>query len=80
MGLGKSHSLIILRLCWLLKQDYMKEFLFAELDKMGTMTFLDYFPQFRDPNGAIIQKQRSSKAYSTRPWDDNGNLILNPST
>jgi phytochromobilin:ferredoxin oxidoreductase len=56
----------------------MEHFLFAGLDNLGSKTFLDYFPQFRDADGSV-SKQRSKvgKSHLVRPWDKDGNFITN---
>ncbi|CAM6090834.1 unnamed protein product [Calypogeia fissa] len=57
-------------------EDYMKGFLFADMDNLGRKSFLDYFPKFRDPNGSVVKKRSvSGKGYPTRPWDEDGNYV-----
>jgi phytochromobilin:ferredoxin oxidoreductase len=56
----------------------MEHFLFAGLDNLGSKTFLDYFPQFRDANGSVCkQRSKVGKSYPVRPWDKDGNFIIN---
>ncbi|KAH9539902.1 hypothetical protein CY35_15G080800 [Sphagnum magellanicum] len=57
---------------------YMEHFLFAGLDNLGSKTFLDYFPQFQDANGSVCKlRSKVAKSYPVRPWDKDGNFIIN---
>jgi phytochromobilin:ferredoxin oxidoreductase len=56
----------------------MEHFLFAGLDNLGSKTFLDYFPQFQDANGSVCKlRSKVAKSYPVRPWDKDGNFIIN---
>ena len=57
-------------------EEFIEGFLFAGSEDLGTKDFLDYFPQYRLPDGSICRKRSmAGKSYSSRPWDFDGNLI-----
>ena len=61
-------------------QDYIHNFLFDGYESLGTKTFLDYFPLYRGPDGSVLKKRSvAGRAYSTRPWDEEGRFIGNKS-
>ncbi|CAI5494695.1 unnamed protein product, partial [Closterium sp. Naga37s-1] len=58
-------------------QEFIEGFLFAGSHELGTKGFLDYFPDYRQEDGSIAKKRSmKGKAYSSRPWDAHGRLIL----
>ncbi|KAG6554394.1 hypothetical protein Mapa_004311 [Marchantia paleacea] len=61
-----------------LSERYIEDYLFHGLKTLGTKNFLDYFPEYRTEDDTI-SKQRSmvGKSFSTRPWDEHGNLRVN---
>lgn len=60
-------------------QDYIHGFLFDGLHSLGLKGFLDYFPQYRLPDGSICKKRSmAGRSYTSRPWDDQGRLLLDP--
>ncbi|GJP69856.1 hypothetical protein CLOP_g862 [Closterium sp. NIES-67] len=58
-------------------EEFIEGFLFAGSHELGTKAFLDYFPDYRMEDGSIAKKRSmKGKAYSSRPWDASGKLIL----
>ncbi|CAI7824520.1 unnamed protein product [Closterium sp. NIES-53] len=59
------------------RQEFIEGFLFAGSHELGSKGFLDYFPDYRQEDGSIAKKRSmKGKAYSSRPWDAHGKLIL----
>ncbi|XAR60334.1 Phytochromobilin:ferredoxin oxidoreductase [Bertholletia excelsa] len=59
-------------------KNLVKNFLFDGLDKLGTKTFLDYFPEYRCEDGTINEKRSIiGKSFEHRPWDARGEFINN---
>jgi phytochromobilin:ferredoxin oxidoreductase len=57
-------------------QAYIHGFLFDGIYELGTKTFLDYFPEYRGPDGMVIKKRSVvGKKCVTRPWDREGNFV-----
>lgn len=55
---------------------FIHEFLFDGLATLGTKTFVDYFPQYRQSDGSMCRKRSIlGRSYATRPWDENGRLV-----
>lgn len=61
-----------------LAKDLLGSFLFNGVDELGSKTFLDYFPEYRDKNGAVIEKRSViGKSFELRPWNSRGEFIGN---
>lgn len=61
-----------------LAKNLLGSFLFNGVDELGSKTFLDYFPEYRDKNGAVIEKRSViGKSFELRPWNSRGEFIGN---
>ncbi|XP_059625029.1 phytochromobilin:ferredoxin oxidoreductase, chloroplastic [Cornus florida] len=59
-----------------LSKDLLRNFLFDGIDKLGSKTFLDYFPEYQCEDGTIVVKRSViGKSFENRPWDSSGEFI-----
>ncbi|MCO5585866.1 hypothetical protein L7F22_039799 [Adiantum nelumboides] len=58
-------------------ETYINDFLFNGVTTLGAGKFLDYFPEYRLPDGSM-KKDRSvaGKSCVHRPWDEQGNFTM----
>ncbi|XP_016435365.1 phytochromobilin:ferredoxin oxidoreductase, chloroplastic [Nicotiana tabacum] len=61
-----------------LAKDVISEFLFNGVNKLGSKTFLDYFPEYRCEDGRVNEKRSMiGKSFESRPWNARGEFIGN---
>ncbi|KAM5584696.1 phytochromobilin:ferredoxin oxidoreductase, chloroplastic [Rosa sericea] len=57
-------------------KDLLVNFLFNGIDKLGSKSFLEYFPEYCCEDGTINQKRSIiGKSYESRPWDRKGEFV-----
>ncbi|KAF3454154.1 hypothetical protein FNV43_RR04601 [Rhamnella rubrinervis] len=58
--------------------ELLRNFLFNGIDKLGSKSFLDYFPEYRCEDGTVNGKRSMvGKSLESRPfWDTNGEFIV----
>ncbi|KAL8137610.1 hypothetical protein V2J09_003611 [Rumex salicifolius] len=57
-------------------KDVLRRFLFRGVDELGSKSFLDYFPEYRQEDGMVSNKRSMmGKSFEHRPWNDRGEFI-----